>query len=198
MEEKIVYFEEPGLVNTENALSLAIERAEARGIKKIILASTKGDTARLAANRLAHSDIKLVVIPFQYGFRQEQRFSLELVRELEQQGHRVHFGTMLFHTETLYGMATPNVMAMMLRLFSQGMKVCVEIIMMAVDGGCVAAGEQVIALAGTGGGSDTALVAHASSSRDLINLHIREIICKPYQCQQRMPPSIPTENRAMR
>ena len=32
MEEKIVYFEEPGVDNTETTLSLAAERAKARGI----------------------------------------------------------------------------------------------------------------------------------------------------------------------
>ena len=49
LEEKIVYFEEPGPGNTETTLRLAAERAKARGIKKVVLASTTGETARLAA-----------------------------------------------------------------------------------------------------------------------------------------------------
>jgi len=53
LEEKIVYFEKPGIGNTEETLRLAIERAKARGITKIVIASTRGDTARLAAERLA-------------------------------------------------------------------------------------------------------------------------------------------------
>ena len=68
MEEKIVYFEEPGDTNTEETLSLAIERAKARGINKIVLASTSGSTARLAAKRLTGTGITMVVIPHQYGF----------------------------------------------------------------------------------------------------------------------------------
>ena len=194
MEEKIVYFEKSGIVNTEETLRLAIERAKARGINKIVLASTKGDTARLAAERLADTGITMTVIPHQYGdVRWAQRFPLELVRKLEQQGHLVHFGTMLFHTDNLYGMTTPRAMAVLLRTFSQGMKVCVEIILMAVDGGCIASGEKVIAVAGHGRGADTAVVAVAASSRDLPNLHINEIICKPFQTKQSVPHLVPEE-----
>jgi hypothetical protein len=73
------------------------------------------------------------------------------------------------------------------------MKVCVEMILMAVDSGCVASGEKVIAIAGTGRGADTAVVALAASSRDLPNLHITEIICKPLQTPQRVPNFVPDE-----
>ena len=84
-------------------------------------------------------------------------------------------------------------MAFLLRTFSQGMKVCVEMILMAVDGGCIASGEKVIAIAGTGRGADTAIVALAASSRDLPDLHITEIICKPLLTKQRIPNFIPQE-----
>ena len=188
MEEKIVYFEEPGMSNTDETLRLAVERATARGIHKIVLASTRGDTARLAAERLASTGIGMVVIPHQYGFRETQRFPLELVSKLEMQGHSVHFGTMLFHTDSFYGTRTPSVMATLLRTFCQGMKVCVEIVLMAADGGHVVSGEAVIAVTGTGSGADTAVVALAATSNKLSELHITEIICKPLQTRQGMPP----------
>ncbi len=181
MEEKIVYFDEPGMSNTEETLRLAAERAKARGIHKIILASTRGDTTRLAAERWAGTGIKMVVIPHQYGFGETQRFPPELVSELEKQGHSVHFGTMLFHTDAFYGTQVPSVMATILRTFCHGMKVCVEITLMAVDGGCVAAGEKVIAVAGTSRGADTAVVAIVAPSSKLSDLHITEIICKPLE-----------------
>jgi hypothetical protein len=66
--------------------------------------------------------------------------------------------------------------------------------MMAVDGGHVAVGEKVIVIAGSGGGADTAVIALAASSRDLPNLHITEIICKPLQTQQRTPHLVPEED----
>jgi hypothetical protein len=180
IEEKIVYFEKPGEQNTEATLDLALERALARGIKKVVLASTRGETARVAARRFTGKDIRMVVVPHQYGFlRDEQRFPAELVLELQQQGHRVYFGTMLFHTDDLYGTRFPTALAMMLRTFCQGMKVVHEILLMAANGGCVAAGEDVIVVAGTGRGADTAVVATAAPSTRLHDLHIAEIICKP-------------------
>jgi len=191
LEEKIVYFETPGKDNTEATLQLAAERARSRGIKKVILASTTGETARTAAKLWAKNGLKIIVIPHQYGFMTGQRFPAELVSQLAEQGHTVHFGTMLFHTENLYGMDTPRVMANLLRTFCQGMKVCVEIIFMATDGGYVAPGEEVVVVAGSGRGSDTAVVAIAAPSTRLADLHITEIICKPLQTKQGPPPQMP-------
>jgi hypothetical protein len=181
MERKIVYFEKPGPTNTNETLRLAAEAAKARGIDKIVIASTRGVTAQRAAALFAGTEVKLVVIPHQYGFTETQRFSPELVAELEGQGHRVHFGTMLFHTDGFYGSGTSEAMAMILRTICQGMKVCVEIVLMAADGGHVARGEEVIVVSGTGRGADTAVVAIASTSSKLHDLHITEILCKPLQ-----------------
>ena len=181
LEERIIYFKAPGVVNTKETLRLVADRAKARGVTKIVLASTTGDTARLAAACFAGTEIKMVVVPHQYGRMVEQRFPPDLVSELEQQGHRVHFSTMLFHTDDFYGMNVPSVMATLLRTFCQGMKVCVEIILMATDGGCVATGEKVIAVTGTGRGADTAVVAIAAPSTKLSDLHITEVICKPLE-----------------
>jgi uncharacterized protein len=85
----------------------------------------------------------------------------------------------LFHTENLYESNTPTLMANLLRCFSQGVKVCVEMVLMTTDAGFLAKGEKVIAIAGTARGSDTALVMQASSSRNLKKLRINEILCKP-------------------
>ncbi|HTY82267.1 MAG TPA: pyruvate kinase alpha/beta domain-containing protein [Dehalococcoidales bacterium] len=189
MEEKITYFEEAGTNNTEATLKLAIERAKARGIKKMVLASTRGDTAKIAAERLAGTGIKMVAVPWQYGFKEPgSRFPEELKAELAKKGHAVHFGTMLFHTEHFYGNETSRAMANLLRTFCQGMKVCVEITLMATDGGHLAQGEYVVVVAGTGRGSDTAVIAQAAPSTKIVDFHITEIICKPLQTRNAGPP----------
>ena len=179
MEEKIIYFEAAGKDNTLEVLRLVKERAQARGVSKIVLASTRGDTARAAVEAFDGTGLRLVVIPHQFGFGERQRFTQELVTELEEKSHRVHFGTMLFHTGDLYGVGTPRLMATLLRVFCQGIKVCVEIILMACDGGLVDQGEKVIAVAGSAAGADTAVVAISAPSTKLTDLHIQEIICKP-------------------
>ena len=45
MDSKIIYFENPGVENTEDVLSMARERAEELGIRTILVASTTGKTA---------------------------------------------------------------------------------------------------------------------------------------------------------
>jgi hypothetical protein len=180
MEEKITYFEQEGTVNSAKVMELVKDRAQARGVSKVVLASTRGETAKAAAEAFKGSGIQLVVIPWQFGFATEENpFPYELVKELEAAGHMVHFGTMLFHTENLYGSKTPQLMANLLRIFGQGTKVCVEITMMACDGGCITAGEKVVAMAGTASGADTAVVATAATSTKFTKLRIHEIICKP-------------------
>jgi len=180
MEEKIVYFEKPGKENTAEVIKLVLERAKLRDINRIVMASTRGYTAKLFLDAVEGKDIDLVVVPWQFGLRDGGNpFPQELVNELRGKKHLVHFGTMLFHTDSLYGTNAPKAMADILRVFGQGMKVCVEITMMACDGGCIKMGEKVIVVAGTGGGADTAVVATAAPNTMVTSLRINEIICKP-------------------
>ena len=184
MEEKIVYFEKPGAENTAAVIDIVKAHAALIGVKRIVLASTRGETAKAFADAFQGSGIQLVVIPWQYGFAElylqgPQPFPEELVDQLRQSGHQVHFGTMLFHAESLYGSKVPGALANVLRVFGQGAKVCVEILMMATDGGCLAKGEKVIAVAGTSSGADTAVVATAAPSLALADLRVHKILCKP-------------------
>ncbi len=66
-----------------------------------------------------------------------------------------------------------------LRMFGQGTKVAIEITMMAADAGLVTPEEDVIAIAGTGRGADTALVVKPAYTHDAFALRVKEIICKP-------------------
>lgn len=127
MESKIVYFEDIGPENTETTFGLVLERLEALGIKKLVLASTTGATAKKALEFFKDASVKLIVVPHQHDFhRDKNAIPQELVKSLRESGHDVHFGTMLFHTDGLYESTTPTVMANLLRCFCQGMKVCFE------------------------------------------------------------------------
>ena len=180
MEEKIVYFEKPGKENTGEVIKLVLQRAKLKNISRIVVASTRGNIAKSFSEAVEGEDINLVVVPWQFGFKRDDNpFPQELVKELRGKKHLVHFGTMLFHTTDLYGTNVPQAMANLLRAFGQGTKVCIEIIMMACDGGCVGIGEKAIAVAGTGSGADTAVLATAAPSTKITSLRIHEIICKP-------------------
>jgi uncharacterized protein len=180
MESKVVYFEGLSPENTDATFRLVQERLKSLGVKKLVLASTTGATARKAMDFFKGQDVNLIVVPHQYDFRRDKNpFPQELVEALRASGHQVHFGTMLFHTDDMYGSSVPTVMANLLRCFSQGVKVCFEIVLMTTDAGILERGEKIIAVAGTGKGSDTALVMQAASTQHIRNLRINEIICKP-------------------
>jgi len=63
--------------------------------------------------------------------------------------------------------------------FSVGMKVCVEVVLMAADAGLIPLEDEVIAIGGTGSGADTAVVVKPAYPRTFHELEIREIIAKP-------------------
>ncbi|HAG11168.1 MAG TPA: hypothetical protein DCK76_07270 [Desulfotomaculum sp.] len=179
MESRTVYFEDIGPENTLKTFELVEERLRGGDIKKLVIASTTGATAVKALDFFKDQGVKIIVIPHQFGFREKNYFPEELVNTIKEAGHEAHFGTMLFHTDNFYGSGVPALMANLLRCFSQGVKVCFEITLMASDAGLLTSGEKVIAIAGTGGGSDTALVMQAAPSPRLRRLRANEIICKP-------------------
>lgn len=178
MQRAITYFETPGKENTDDTLHLAKECLESEHIRRVILASTTGSTARKAMELFKDTDVELIVIPHQYGFdKPENKFDRDLIPELEEAGHRVFWSTMLFHTDGFYGNGAPSAMANILRCFCQGMKVCFEMAFMATDGGCVEDGEEVIVVAGTGRGSDTAIRATAATTQNMGKFNVHEILC---------------------
>jgi len=153
MEEKIVYFENPGKENTAEVIELVLEKAKSRNINRIVLASTRGYTAKAFLDAVEGKDINLVVVPWQFNLKEEGNpFPQELVKELQEKKHVIHFGTMLFDTNDLYGTNTR---------------------------GCIKMGEKVLVVAGTHSGADFAVVATAASSTNVKSLKINEIICKP-------------------
>lgn len=184
MKKEITYFESTKEDHTLETFALVKQKIAEAGVSKIILASTTGRTALQAMEYFADTGVSLIVIPHQYGFSSEtNRFPSDIIKTLRSNGHEVHFGTMLFHTEKLYGSSTPAIIADFLRSFCEGVKVCYEITLMAADGGLVRSGESVIAIAGTGKNADTALLMQASTSLNIRKLRINEIICKPYHYQ---------------
>ena len=61
----------------------------------------------------------------------------------------------------------------------QGMKVVIEITVMAADAGLVRTDEDIIAVGGSGRGADTAVVLRPVNSNDFFDLKVKEILCKP-------------------
>ncbi|UCC33427.1 MAG: hypothetical protein JSW53_06610, partial [Candidatus Bathyarchaeota archaeon] len=64
-----------------------------------------------------------------------------------------------------------------------GMKVAAEILMMAADAGAIPTGEDVVSIAGTGEGADTAVLVRSCHSDDFFSkekgIEFREIVAMP-------------------
>jgi hypothetical protein len=67
------------------------------------------------------------------------------------------------------------------RTFGQGTKVCAEIAMMAADAGLVPVDTDVVCIAGTGRGADTAWIIRPTNTHAFSKLRMRACICKPIE-----------------
>jgi hypothetical protein len=185
MEKKIVYFEEKGEKNTDETLRLAKERALELGIRYIVVASTSGETGRKAIEVFKGSGVNVVVVSHQMGFKEKNRLEMkEENRKFIEENARLVMASDIFTTVPKliqkYGGFTPyHIIADTLRLFSQGMKVCVEIAVMASDAGAIPTDEEVVAIAGTARGADTAVVLKPANIHRFFEIDIKEIICMP-------------------
>jgi len=184
-EASIVYFDSVGADNTDETLKLAKVRASELGIERIVVATTKGDTAVKAAKEF--KDYKVVVVTHTTGFLAPgaQELTPENRQKIEKLGAQIFTGTHAFggisvaSRKTFATHVLGDFMANTLRMFGQGMKVAIEITMMAADAGLVSPDEEVIAIAGTGRGADTAIVVKPAHAHDAFSLRVKEIICKP-------------------
>ena len=85
---EITYYKEAGRNNSEKTLRLAKERAIHRGIKNIIVASIRGQTAQKALKIFKNTDIKLFFATCDAYFGCD-RFSKVIWRQVEDAGHCV-------------------------------------------------------------------------------------------------------------
>ena len=191
MEEKITYFEKHGPVNTETTLRLARERADARGIRQVVRASTYGDTARRALEIFDGFNLAVVGIAVgprihAHGEAVANTFSPEVRRAVEAKGGAVLNATHVFGglnralREQMDWQAGPvSLISATLSIFGRGTKVALEVAMMATDAGLMDRDAETVAIAGSGRGADTALVVQPVNAHRFFDFKVREIICLP-------------------
>jgi hypothetical protein len=183
MEGRILYFERPGKDNTDATLQAARERAAALGIRQIVVASTHGFTARQAQQAFAGQDVEIIAVSICASFEDEGWTMTDRERaDLERLGIRVLTGLHSLGDDVneAFGARSPNrTVRETLYCFCQGMKVAVEVAIMAADAGLLDMSRELIAIAGTDEGADTALVLLPAYARKFRELEIREILAKP-------------------
>lgn len=179
-----MYFDEKGAGNTEQCVALALKTAAERNIRHIVVASGSGDTAGLF---IGAKGAHVVCVTNAYGFKEPGKTKMTDAarQELERAGIRVLAATHVLSgaergiSRKHGGVSPVELMADTLRMLGQGVKVCVEIAVMALDAGLIPHGEEILVVAGSGRGADTAVIMHPAHANNILDTKINEIVCKP-------------------
>jgi uncharacterized protein len=180
------YFSKPGPANTAAVFEAVGRRAKELAIGRVVIATSSGRTIFEALDRL-DPELKIVAVTHVTGYAEPnaQEMSEEDRRALQARGVAV---LTCAHAFGGVGRAVRNklgsyqvdeIMAHTLRIFGQGMKVAVEVALMAADAGLVRTGEDAISVGGTGKGADTAIVLKPAISSRFFDLRVGEVICRP-------------------
>jgi hypothetical protein len=178
-------FDKAGRDNTGKILELLKQGIDHYNVSQVVVASTLGDTGLATARLLQRKKFSLVVVTHNAGFKEAGTLEMPAAvrNEIEALGGRVHTGTMPFRSigaaiREKMGYSQQDLVANVLRMFCQGVKVCVEIVLMASDAGLITP-DQVLAIAGTGRGADTLALIKPASSNKVFDLKVMDILAKP-------------------
>jgi len=184
VERKVTYFPEAGKQNTDALLRIVKEHVEKEGIVNIVVASTTGETGAKASK--IFKGYNVVIVTHCFGFREpgKTEFKEEYRSEILANGAKIFTGIHALSSverairkdfDTIQPL---GLIANTLRLMGEGTKVCVEITLMAADAGLIPVNRDIIAIAGTGRGADTALRIQPSNTGRFFSLKIREVLAK--------------------
>lgn len=190
-----LYFEKPGKHNTKEVVETVMHRMSEGDIKTIVVASTTGYTALEFSKAVKGQDATLISVgetPLIREWGGEWPcLTPETKQELEGRGvivaDRIPY---LLHSSVLdfsqwKAPSAEEILRESLYAFGQGLKVAVEVVLIAVASGFLEPYQDVIAVGGTSRGADTAIVVRATLPNHVFSqdtakrLNIREILCKP-------------------
>ena len=172
VERSCRYFESPGSKNTEAVLEAVSRRLEEGDLRVVVVSSTSGKTGLMFVEALRER-ANVIVVSYE-KLRPEFR-----ERILELGGSIIEESDLPLHRRGMDKIRNA------LYMLGQGFKVAVEVILIAVDRDLVKPRQIVIGVGGTARGVDTAIVAKASSSKDMLGpdvgrrLEVREVLAMP-------------------
>lgn len=180
-----MYWDTKGPDNTAATIDLAVQRSRELGIKYLVVASNTGATVECLLPQAR--DMKILCVTHQIGFKEpgDDEMGEKKRQELEEMGVQLLTTTHLMGgvgravRRDFGGLYPGEIMAQTLRILGHGLKVALEISVMALDAGCIPYGEEIMAIGGSSSGADTAAVISPEHSQDIFKSRIREIVCMP-------------------
>ena len=178
-------------VREDNSLeTFAIAYAKAKEMNTdIVIATTSGNTATRFAQFMEDKtfDGKVVVVTHVYGSKEKGKnaMSEECRKNLKDKGfvivttaHALS-GVERGLSNIYKGVYPAELIAHALRMISAGVKVCVEISLMACDAGEIEYKKPVVCVGGTGRNADTVCVVTPTYSASILETKVNDILCKP-------------------
>jgi hypothetical protein len=178
MKYQTVYFKKPGPDNTYETLELVKEWAAMLDINTILVATTTGQTAVSALEKLKKH--RVIVVTHSMGFREENTH--ELTTKNREKIVKLN-GHILTCQHAFAGISRAvrlqfktyeldEIVANTLRIMGQGLKVATEISLMAADSGLIRTDQDIISVGGTDRGADTAAVIKPANVSRFFDLEL--------------------------
>jgi hypothetical protein len=192
-----VYFEAPGKENTDQVVEAVLRRLADGDIQTVVISSTTGYSAMRFSEALGgRQQVSLISVAESALLREwgvdYPTLAPDTKEELERRGvvvaDRVPY---VFHNSPFdysrwKAPTVEEIIRDALYAFGQGLKVAVEVVLVAVMTGYLEPYQPVIGVGGTHRGVDTAIVMNATYPNYLLGqdpdkrLQIHEILCKPW------------------
>lgn len=172
LERAVIYFTEPGDVNTNDVVDVVTRKVRNSGPGTVVVASTSGETGKIFSESL-EGKAKVIVISHR-----------EIVHQCREQIERVG-GIAVDRTDVPLSTTKMSDVKNTLKILGQGFKVALEVIIIATERKLVEPYTDVIGVGGSGKGADTALVARTTTRKDMFSedewkkLEVREIMAMP-------------------
>ncbi len=188
--KQILYFDRPGHQNTSQVINAVKKRVKELGIKYVVTASNSGKTGLKLWHALQGTGCTLISVTEYAGSYGKDTVPLseKTKKDMERKGIKTLVCSHAFSgvgravSKKFGGTSHVEIIAQTLKQFGgEGIKVAVEVALMAADAGLIPTGKEIIGVGGTSSGADSAIVLKAAHMNNYFDLEIREIIAKPRQ-----------------
>ena len=199
IERRVRYFEQPGKRNTAQTIeAVRAYLAECGEAAALVIASISGETAVKVKDAMKGLQIPLVCVTGAPSWQNLPEYHLPLIplerrAELEEAGVVVVDCVPSSLSDTIefsyarYGFRSPTWLFVeaLLAMGGYGLKTAVECVLVATDGGFITPFKDVVSVAGTDKGADTAIVVRSTFSSTVFSsdpkkrLVLKELLAVP-------------------
>ena len=193
------YFDQPGKANTQETIEAVRDYLKQENkVAAVVVASISGQTALKVKRELAEFSVPLVCVTGSPSWQNYPDYTFPFISapmrtKLNKTGVIIVDAVPSSLSDTIefsyarYGFRSPTwiFIEALLAVGGYGLKTAVECVFMATDGGHIPPFKEVVSIAGTGKGADTAIVVRSTFSSTVFSadsekrLVIKEILAMP-------------------